>query len=134
VNDGVTVQGRALARNGAVTLINDTITAAHCATGGGGATGGAGGTGGGSGRRGAGVLTTVPRSVARTVGRFGTGRCVGGTFRAVVTGRLIRRVVFSLGGRTIATRSKSPFGVSVKTGPGIHTLRGCRHVYRRHFR
>ncbi len=31
VNDGVTVAGRALARNGAVTLINDTITAAHCA-------------------------------------------------------------------------------------------------------
>jgi hypothetical protein len=33
VNDGVTVHGRALARNGAVTLINDTITAAHCAVG-----------------------------------------------------------------------------------------------------
>jgi hypothetical protein len=33
VNDGVTVKGRALARNGAVTLINDTITAAHCALG-----------------------------------------------------------------------------------------------------
>jgi ice-binding like protein len=39
VNDDVTVQGRALARNGAVTLINDAITAAQCApgtTGGGG--------------------------------------------------------------------------------------------------
>jgi hypothetical protein len=115
IDNGVTVLGRALARNGAVTLINDTITAAHCATGG-------GGTGGHKGRA---VLTTVPRSVARTIGRFGTGRCVGGTFRAVVTGRLIRRVVFSLGGRTIATRSKSPFGVSVKTGPGIHTLRAA---------
>ena len=34
VNDSVTVQGRALARNGAVTLINDTISAARCATGG----------------------------------------------------------------------------------------------------
>jgi hypothetical protein len=123
IDNGVTVLGRALARNGAVTLINDTITAAHCATGGGG--GGSSGTGGGSGHRGTGVLTTAPRSVARTVGRFGTGRCVGGTFRAVVTGRLIRRVVFSLGGRTIATVSKSPFGVSVKTGPGIHTLRAA---------
>ena len=30
MNDGVTLNGRALARNGAVTLINDTITAAHC--------------------------------------------------------------------------------------------------------
>ncbi len=34
MNDGVTLNGRALARNGAVTLINDTITAAHCAAGG----------------------------------------------------------------------------------------------------
>ena len=47
INDGVTLNGRALARNGAVTLINDTITAPHCTTGtipggpaGGGPTGG----------------------------------------------------------------------------------------------
>ncbi len=33
LNDGVTLQGRALARNGAVTLINDSITVAHCAPG-----------------------------------------------------------------------------------------------------
>src|SRR5579863_5716172 len=33
INDGVTVNGRALARNGAVTLIDDTISAAHCASG-----------------------------------------------------------------------------------------------------
>jgi serine protease AprX len=32
MNDGVRLNGRALARNGAVTLINDTITAPHCAT------------------------------------------------------------------------------------------------------
>ena len=32
MNDGVTLNGRALARNGAVTLIDDTITAPHCAT------------------------------------------------------------------------------------------------------
>ena len=31
MSGGVTLQGRALARNGAVTLIDDTITAAHCA-------------------------------------------------------------------------------------------------------
>jgi serine protease AprX len=31
MNDGVSLTGRALARNGAVTLIDDTITAAHCA-------------------------------------------------------------------------------------------------------
>jgi hypothetical protein len=32
MNDGVRMNGRALARNGAVTLINDAITAPHCAT------------------------------------------------------------------------------------------------------
>ncbi len=51
VNDGVTLNGRALARNGAVTMINDTITAAQCATGGGttgGGTTGGGTTGGGT--------------------------------------------------------------------------------------
>ncbi|MDX6493446.1 MAG: hypothetical protein QOH02_1381, partial [Gaiellaceae bacterium] len=116
MNDAVTVNGRALARNGAVTLINDTITPAACATpggatpggtspgaGGGGATlpggtvnGGASGTGNGSA-----VLTTSPRTVARTITRFGLSHCIHGTFRAVVTGRFIRRVVFSQGGRVI---------------------------------
>ena len=33
VNDGVTVDGRLLARNGAVTLINDTVTRSQCAAG-----------------------------------------------------------------------------------------------------
>ena len=41
-NDGVTVDGRLLARNGAVTLINDTITRSRCAGGAGGDTGGGG--------------------------------------------------------------------------------------------
>jgi len=52
MNDGVTLNGRALARNGAVTLINDTITAPHCAKTGPGTTGpgttGGGTTGGGT--------------------------------------------------------------------------------------
>ena len=40
LDSGVTVNGRLLARNGAVTLINDTITRAQCGTGGGGGGGG----------------------------------------------------------------------------------------------
>jgi hypothetical protein len=118
VNSGVTVAGRALARNGAVTLINDRIAAAHCAagtTGGSGSTGsGSGGSGsGGSGthgvHRGTARLTTPRRSITRTVARYGTTRCVHGTFRVAVTGRLIRRVVFSLDGSRVATRFRSPF-------------------------
>jgi hypothetical protein len=63
VNDSVNVRGRLLARAGAVTLINDTITRPNCATvkavvhsepGGGTATGGTGGNGGGSGGNGGG--------------------------------------------------------------------------------
>jgi hypothetical protein len=44
LNNGVAVKGRLLARNGAVTLINDTVTRAGCETG---STGGGGGAGGG---------------------------------------------------------------------------------------
>jgi hypothetical protein len=51
VNEGVTVDGRLLARNGAVTLINDTVTRSQCApgTGPGTSTGPGGGTGTGTG-------------------------------------------------------------------------------------
>ncbi|MCW2972128.1 MAG: hypothetical protein JWN72_401 [Thermoleophilia bacterium] len=54
VNDAATIDGRLLARNGAVTLINDTVTRGQCAAGteqvigGGGGTGPTGGTGGGT--------------------------------------------------------------------------------------
>ena len=43
VNNGVTVDGRLLARNGAVTLINDTVTRSQCAPGTGPGTGAGGG-------------------------------------------------------------------------------------------
>jgi hypothetical protein len=132
LNNGVTLQGRALARNGSVTLINDTITAAHCAPG---TTGGDGGTGGGPGggpggsgdslnpnQNGTAIFTTVARSVATTVARYGTTRCVDRSFRAVVTGLMIRRVVFSVGTHVIATRNRAPFSAQVKDGDGIRTV------------
>ena len=52
LNDDVTVAGRLLARNGAVTLINDTINRARCATSGGGGGDGGGGDGGDGGNGG----------------------------------------------------------------------------------
>ena len=49
LNDDVSVQGRLMARNGAVTLINDTVTRAGCAAGPGDGGGGPGGGGPGDG-------------------------------------------------------------------------------------
>lgn len=68
-------------------------------------------------------LTTSPSSVARTVARFGTGRCVQDRFNAVVVGHLIREVAFSLDGRGIGTDRTAPFEATVHARPGIHTLR-----------
>ncbi len=130
INDGVTVTGRALARNGAVTMINDTISASHCATGSGstngGSTGGGTTTDGGSStatKAGTARLTTVRRSIATSITRYGTSRCVHGSFRAAVTGRSIRRVVFSMGGKVLASRTKSPFQANLRRPrSGIHTV------------
>ena len=137
MDNGVTLAGRALARNGSVTLINDTITAANCSTaattpssgstGGSGSSGsgggsGAGGTtkGSGSGSSGGGTakFTTGPPLVSRP----GVGRCVDRTFKATVSGLRIRKVIFSFGGSVIATRSKAPFTTSVTPGTGKHSL------------
>jgi hypothetical protein len=127
MNNAVTVQGRALARNGSVTMINDTLTIGRCAPG----TTGSGtgpGDGGGSGAstvpggNGSAILSTISRSVASTVARYGTSRCVDRSFRAVVTGLNIRRVVFSVGSHVIATRTRAPFQALVKDGSGIRTV------------
>ncbi|HWF49360.1 MAG TPA: ice-binding family protein [Solirubrobacteraceae bacterium] len=153
MNANVDVHGRALARNGAVTLIDDKITPAHCATAGTGTgtgtTGGTPGTTGTTGTPGAGptngstgapgsnggagsgngtaIFTTAPRPVAVDVGRFGTTRCVHGTFRVVVDGLRIRRVAFSLGTQLLSTRSHRPFEAMVAAGSGIHTV--TAHVF-----
>ena len=79
MNNAVTVQGRALARNGSVTMINDTLTVGRCApgtTGSGTGPGEGGGTGGGPGSGTSSVSapatarpssSTISRSVATTV-------------------------------------------------------------------
>jgi hypothetical protein len=131
MNTSATLRGRALARNGAVTLDTNTIDRANCAAGttpgGGGGTGGGGGgttPGGGAGPNGTAIVTTTPRKIAQTVLRFGTGRCVGGNFRAVVTGLFIRRVTFLLDGKKVGSLSgKPPFEVKIRPLGGIHKLR-----------
>jgi hypothetical protein len=125
MNNGVTLNGSALARNGSVTLIDDTITAAHCAT-----TPGttptttpttAGGGGSGSG---APTTAGVAKFLAGPplISKGGVGPCVSKEFKMTVSGHLISRVIFSFGGNVIATRSAAPFTASVHPGTGKHEL------------
>lgn len=125
LNNGVTVQGRILARNGAVTLINDTISRVPCAPG---TTGGEGGppipgtgtgTGGGTAAgTGTAILGTTPRSVGRSIGRFGTSRCIDRSFKVSVTGSKIKKVDFSIGGKQKTTDSRAPYSATVQVYDG----------------
>jgi hypothetical protein len=129
LNNGVTLDGRALARNGSVTLINDTISSAQCATpvtttgtgsgsGTGSGTGTTTGTGGGKGN-GTARLHATPSSLTTR----GSHVCVSKAFKVTVSGKLIRRVVFSFAGHVVATRTGAPFTASVPPGTGRHTLK-----------
>jgi hypothetical protein len=120
VTTRTTVLGRVLARTGAVTLDTNTITRTPCAT----ATT-PGSTPPGAtpeGANGAAFLTTTPRSVARSVTRFGTSVCVDNKFQALVSGQLIRRVTFLLDGRAVRTISRAPFRITINKPGGIHRL------------
>jgi len=46
-----------------------------------------------------------------------------------VRGRQIRRVVFSLDGKRVSSRSGSPFQVTVRAGAGRHTI-GARVTFK----
>ena len=113
---GATVDGRMLARNAAVTMDTNTITRGTCAsstptpdTPGAGTPTGTIPIGVGTA-----ILTPVPRQA--DICREG--------FRARVTGLRIKQVVFTLDGRTLATRTRSPFSVSVPSqSGGSHRLR-----------
>lgn len=98
LNNGASVIGRLLARNGQVSLINNVLDNSQCVT-----TSGEGTNGRATLRRGA------------------REDCTDG-FRATVRGRRIERVVFRLDGRRIGTRTSSPFRVFVKATPGEHRV------------
>ena len=145
LNNGASVIGRVLARNGQISLINNVLDGSQCGadttlpvsgatspgdTPSGGAQGGDQPAGAGQvasqGRAG----NSVPRSarsngratVRRTPNRGSSPACASG-FHATVRGRLIKRVVFSLDGRRIDSQVRSPFRVSVRAAPGRHTVR-----------
>jgi len=150
LNNGASVIGRALARNGAVTLDNNVLDNSRCTTASQGPTpvetppagpgspttpgetppgetppgetppGGNAPESGNQPPPGGG--TTVPtRKGTATIRRTPRDSCREG-FRATVSGRLIKRVVFSLDGRRIASRTGSPFGVYVKARSGRHNV------------
>jgi len=142
LKNGATVLGRMLARNGQVSLINNVLTAPLCATGpvtppGGSDTPGAGTPGGstapGDGSSAApGQGTAGPRKAnagrkptrnGRAVVRPAPREACTEGFRASVTGRMIERVVFSLDGKRIGSRSGSPFAMSMRAAPGPHQVK-----------
>lgn len=142
LKDGATVLGRMLARNGQVSLINNVLTRPLCATGpttppsdetpgGPGTVSPSGTTGSGSGSLG-GPDRALPGRQAKAPRRSRNGRavvrpvpreaCTEG-FRAVVRGKMIERVVFSLDGTSIGSRTGSPFAMSMRARPGAHQVR-----------
>ena len=132
LNNGATVIGRLLARNGQISLINNVLNRSNCGTGsggGGGGTGGGGTGGGGTGNGGSGDGTGRTTRDGTAIMRRGTnprgpnGTCTDG-FRATVRGRLIMRVTFRMQGRRLGTVRSSPFSVLVKASTaGRHVIR-----------
>jgi hypothetical protein len=133
VNNSVTVHGRALARNGAVTLDNDTFTKPTCdlrpstgSTGGSDSTPAVDGGGTGSGTTGgeAGTPGTGTGSPGGAVGTPGTGTGIGTTGGGGTTGTGTGIGTTGGGGTTgTGTRPARPGGgtslTSTRGGPGV---------------
>jgi len=144
MNTGATLQGRALARTGGVTLDTNVIDGSMCGT----STTPPPGTtpppaastepeAGTNPQAPPGSRTTLPTRIGTATLRrtpLSPGapgqprrpgqpreRCTDG-FTATVRGRQIERVVFRLDGKRIATRAGSPFKVVVRATPGRHTV------------
>jgi hypothetical protein len=129
LNNGATVIGRMLARNGQISLINNVLNASGCGAGSGSGGGGPGGGGNGGTGNGGGDGTGRTTRNGTAIMRRGTnprgpnGNCTDG-FRATVRGRLIMRVTFRMQGRRLSTVRSSPFSVLVKAAnAGNHVIR-----------
>jgi hypothetical protein len=135
LNNGATVLGRVLARNGQISLINNVLTKPLCAsetpvgtpagpgTGGSNSGGSGGNAGTGAGAPGNGSPARKPTSNGTAVLRPAPRDACTEGFRATVSGKKIERVSYSLDGTRIASRRSSPYSVYVKAPPGKHTVR-----------
>ena len=147
LNNGATVIGRLLARNGQVSLINNVLDSSRC--GGGSGSSSITTPGGGTGPSAPGGTTpasaaaaklaakvlldaqagqvsnpraTTTRNGSTTLKRTPHQTCTSG-FRASVTGHKIKRVVFTLDGKRIHSQTNGPFTVFVRARPGAHAVR-----------
>jgi ice-binding like protein len=135
LNSGASVIGRVLARNGQISLIDNVLDGSRCGTG---STAGpissnpsaSAPTSPGSAQSGKGSTPSPPnpknhKSTHRgtAVLRPGSRSACSEGFRATVRGRMIERVIFSLDGKRIASRTNSPFRVLIEASPGAHALR-----------
>jgi Ice-binding-like len=144
LNNGASVIGRVLARNGQISLIDNVLTRPLCAAestpppsseppngtvspGAPGATGPE--TPGGESAVGPSRAVSVNRANRRGATRNGRATvrsapreaCTSG-FRATVRGYKIKRVVFRLDGKPMGSRTNSPFAISVRATPGAHQV------------
>lgn len=139
LDDAVVVDGRLLARNGAVTLINDTVTRAGCAAGTGDNVAGDGGTGGAAPGTGGSGGGTAPGATGGPVVRiFGlppvvrmtpNPDCTVRDFRARIRLRDIhgiRRATVYLDGKVIKRTTRARFSIAIHLrglSVGNHTIK-----------
>jgi hypothetical protein len=135
LNDGATVIGRVLARNGQVSLINNVLDSTGCATGSTSSTGSPPGsptTPAGSPAAAKALLaqqanqatnrkSTTTRNGSTSFERTPHATCTSG-FRGTVRGHLIKRVVFSLDGKRLSSLARGPYRVFVRALPGAHAV------------
>jgi len=126
---GATLDGRALARNGAVTLDTNTITKAACATPTSGSTAPGGAPGAGSQTGSTSGNSPSGRAAGASARLSGPRHCVAGDFRARVRGRRIAAVTFFVDGRRHRTVRAAPgrtvFTLRVdprRQGGGVHRI------------